>query len=52
MSGQIQYIDITKPELTHIKGPCLQKLVTWFKHGQSIGTSKTNHTDFHMARVN
>ena len=29
--SQIQYIHITKPELACIKGPCLQKLVTWFE---------------------
>ena len=29
--SQIQYIHITKPELTRIKDPCLQKLVTWFE---------------------
>ena len=30
-ASQIQYIHITKQELTRIKGPCLQKLVTWFE---------------------
>ena len=29
--SHIQYIHITKSELTRIKGPCLQKLVTWFE---------------------
>ena len=28
--SQIHYIHITKPELTHIQGPCSQKLVIWF----------------------
>ena len=29
--SKIQYIHITKPELTRIKGSYLQKLVTWFE---------------------
>ena len=61
--GQTQYIHITKPGLARIKGPCLQKLVTWFElkklinsrivnMGNQLKLQKTNLPIFIMARVN